>query len=159
MKKKLKEFYHKIVCEQADPKYIARGWAIGMFWGCICPFGMQLLFSIPSSFLLRGSKIGATVGTFITNHFTIFLIYPLQCYIGSILLGDNLTYATIKAAMNDVIKMQSYESLIKTGSELVTAFFVGGAIFAAIMTPLTYFGVKHMVESYRRKKSAVKQAQ
>lgn len=80
VREKLNAFYNRIVGEQATPEYIARGWAIGMFWGCICPFGLQLIFSIPTSFLLKGSKIGATVGTFITNHFTVFLIYPLQTY-------------------------------------------------------------------------------
>ena len=112
-KEKLKNFYNKIVGEQASAEYIARGWAIGMFWGCICPFGFQLLCSIPSSFLLKGSKIGATLGTFITNHFSIFVIYPLQCYVGCLLIGRPVGYADIK-----------------------------------------YFGVKHMVNSYRRRHQA-----
>ena len=64
--------YHKMVREKASPEYIARGWAIGMFYGCLAPFGTQLLLSIPTSFLLKGSKIGATFGTLLTNHFTVF---------------------------------------------------------------------------------------
>ena len=59
--------YSKIVREKASPEYIARGWAIGMFYGCFAPMGTQLLLSIPTAFLLRGSKIGATLGTFLTN--------------------------------------------------------------------------------------------
>ena len=78
LKKKLQKMwlkmYIKIVREKATPEYIARGWAIGMFYGCLIPFGFQLICSIPTAFLLKGSKIGATVGTFITNHFTIFVI-------------------------------------------------------------------------------------
>ena len=132
---KLKALYNKIVREQASPEYIARGWAIGMFWGCICPFGLQLLFSIPTSFILKGSKIGATIGTLITNHFTIFLIYPVQCYVGCLITGRPL----------------SYEALMNTGFDLIVGFLVGGALFAAIMTPLTYFGVKRMVINFRRK--------
>ena len=148
---KLKLLYNKIVREQASPEYIARGWAIGMFWGCICPFGLQLLFSIPTSFILKGSKIGATIGTLITNHFTIFLIYPVQCYVGCLITGRPLSYAAIKKAMVDVINTQSYEALMNTGFDLIVGFLVGGALFAAIMTPLTYFGVKRMVINFRRK--------
>ena len=139
-KEKLKNFYNKIVGEQASAEYIARGWAIGMFWGCI--------------FLLKGSKIGATLGTFITNHFSIFVIYPLQCYVGCLLIGRPVGYADIKSAMGKVISEQSYEALMGTGVDLAIGFFVGGALLAAIMTPITYFGVKHMVNSYRRRHQA-----
>ena len=155
IREKFRELYNKIVGEQATPEYIARGWAIGMFWGCICPFGFQLLFSIPTSFLLKGSKIGATLGTLITNHFTIFLIYPLQCYVGCLLMGKKISYAAIKTAMSDVITAQSYHALMKTGADLVMGFVVGGTLFAAIMTPLTYFAVKGMVVSYRRKRGQI----
>lgn len=155
IREKFRELNNKIVGEQATPEYIARGWAIGMFWGCICPFGFQLLFSIPTSFLLKGSKIGATLGTLITNHFTIFLIYPLQCYVGCLLMGKKISYAAIKTAMSDVITAQSYDALMKTGADLVMGFVVGGTLFAAIMTPLTYFAVKGMVVSYRRKRGQI----
>ena len=66
----------RILREKAPPAFIARGWAIGMFYGCTIPFGFQLILSIPTAVILKGSKVGATVGTFITNHFTIFVIYP-----------------------------------------------------------------------------------
>ena len=68
----------KILREQATPEFIAKGWAIGMFYGCAIPFGFQLILSIPTAIVLKGSKIGATVGTFVTNHFSIFIIYPFS---------------------------------------------------------------------------------
>ena len=57
----------KILGEKASPEFIARGWAIGMFYGCAIPFGFQLILSIPTAILLKGSKIGATVATFVTR--------------------------------------------------------------------------------------------
>lgn len=152
IKKNLQKLYDKIVSEKASPEYIARGWSIGMFWGCLIPFGFQLAFSIPTSFLLKGSKIGASVGTLITNHFTIFLIYPIQCYAGSRILGNPLSYSDIKSAMANVIHEESYEALLAAGTDLIAAFFVGGAIFSLIMTPATYFAVKNIVVRYRQKK-------
>ena len=86
-KRKMLQLYAKIVREKASPEYIARGWAIGMFYGCLIPFGFQLLCSIPTAFILKGSKIGATIGTLITNHFSVFIIYPVQCYVGLLLMG------------------------------------------------------------------------
>lgn len=152
-KRKLIWLYGKIVREKATADYIARGWAIGMFYGCLIPFGLQLICSIPTALLFKGSKVGAVVGTFITNHFTIFIIYPVQCYVGNRLIGGNISYQEIKSAMDGVLKHQSYEALLGLGGELVTAFFVGGALLTLVMTPLTYWGVKKLIESHRNRKN------
>ena len=152
IKRKSFWLYAKIVKEKASPEYIARGWAIGMFYGCLIPFGLQLVLSIPTSFILKGSKIGATLGTLITNHFTIFIIYPVQCYVGSKLTGGNITFPKVEEAMSGIIREQSWKSLMDLGSELVLSFFIGGALLTLIMTPITYFFVKKLVCSYREKK-------
>ncbi|MBR7139710.1 MAG: DUF2062 domain-containing protein [Lentisphaeria bacterium] len=144
--------YMKMVREKASPEYIARGWAIGMFYGCLIPFGFQLICSIPTSILLKGSKIGASVGTFFTNHFSILIIYPLQCWVGNKLMGGGLTWTETCNIMSDVLHKQNYTSLLALGWDLVIAFFIGGALLTAIMTPLTYIFVKKAVIVFRRKK-------
>ena len=126
--------YSKILKEKAPAEYIARGWAIGMFYGCLIPFG---------------SKIGATLGTLLTNHFTIFILYPAQCYVGSLILRSHLSYTKIEEAMSDVLKHQDWKTLFSLGGDLIAAFFLGAAILTAVMTPLTYFGVLHLVRRYR----------
>ena len=151
-RKSLLRLYARIVREKADANYIARGWAIGMFCGCFIPFGLQLIISIPAAFILRGSKIGATLGTLLTNHVTIFFIYPLQCYVGDRLLGGRLSWEQIKEVMASVLEKQSFESLFELGWHLTLAFFIGGAILTAIMTPLTYIGVKKLVIQRRERR-------
>lgn len=150
IKEKCFQLYNSIVHEQATPEFIARGWAIGMFCGSFLPFGIQMLFSIPAAFLLRGSKVGATLGTFITNHFTIFVIYPLQCYAGALITGRNLSYETIKTAMTEVVQKQNFETLFGLGVDITIAFFTGGFLLAAVMTPITYFAIKRVVNKYRK---------
>ena len=144
----------KILREQATPEFIARGWAIGMFYGCAIPFGFQLMLSIPTAIVLKGSKIGATVGTFVTNHFSIFIIYPVQCWLGNRLLGGDLSYGAISHALRGLVKEQSWDALARIGEELVAAFFTGGLLFALVLTPLTYFGVRALVRTHRAKKAA-----
>ena len=150
------KIYIKMVSEKATPEYIARGWATGMFYGCMIPFGFQLILSIPTSFLIKGSKIGATLGTLITNHFTIFIIYPIQCYIGNKIIGGSLNYCDIKQAMSDVIRNQDYSTLFGMSVDLIISFFVGGALITAVMTPLTYILVKKLV-SIRQERKKIKQ--
>ena len=154
LKRKYLMLCAKMVREKASPEFIARGWAIGMFYGCAIPFGFQLVLSIPTAFLLKGSKIGATVGTLITNHFSIFVIYPVQCIVGNRLIGGDLSYAAVNDAMGDLINEQSYRALLALGWELAASFFVGGALLALVMTPLTYYGVKALVVRRRARKEA-----
>lgn len=139
----------KILREKASPEFIARGWAIGMFYGCVIPFGFQLALSIPTAILLRSSKIGAAFGTLLTNHFTIWFIYPAQCWVGNRLFGGDLTFAGIENAMKDVLQEQSWESLWQLGHDLVVAFFVGGFVLAGVCVPLTYCGVLRYVRGRR----------
>ena len=145
-------YYDKAIREQGTPEYIARGWAIGVFIGFAVPFGLQLLVSIPLSFLLKGSKLGATVGTLATNHFTIFIIYPFQCWLGSYLIGNPLSFSEISAGLEEVIKNQDYETLFLLGKELVASFFIGGFLLAFISTPICYYLVKNLVIRYRAAK-------
>lgn len=161
VRRKALRLYLRIVHEKATPEYIARGWAIGMFYGCLIPFGLQLALSIPTAFLLKGSKVGATLGTLITNHFTIFIIYPAQCFIGGRLLGYSHAYADIERALASVVREQSFEALMAIGGELIAAFFLGGILLTALATPLTYFGVLVMVRRHRvhiARKKAIRKA-
>lgn len=152
-KKKSRKFYLKIVREKASPEYIARGWSIGMFFGCLIPIGGQLICSVPAAFLLKGSKIGAVLGTFITNQITVFFIYPVQCYAGAKLIGLDLSYGDIKDKLKDIVHASGFTEFVDAtkslAGDLTLAFFVGGAIMAAVLTPITYVVVKKMVVGYR----------
>ena len=152
-KKKWRKFYLKIVREKASPEYIARGWSIGMFFGCLIPIGGQLVCSIPTAFLLKGSKIGAVLGTFITNQVTVFFIYPVQCYAGARLIGLDLSYGDVKEKLKDIVDASSFSEFVDAtkslAGDLTVAFFVGGAIMAIVLTPITYVVVKRMVIGYR----------
>ena len=137
--------------EKRPPSFVARGWAIGMFYGCTIPFGFQLILSIPTAIILKGSKVGATVGTFITNHFTIFFIYPAQCWAGNKVLElfgrDVISVDRIVADLNRVGSLSPLSG--ELGGGVMASFFIGGALLALVCTPLTYWGVLRSVEQRR----------
>ena len=152
-----KLLYYKIVREKASPEYIARGWAIGMFYGCFIPFGVQLVCSIPTAYFLKGSKIGASVGTLITNPVTILFIYPVQCWVGGKLIGRSLSYEKVEASMMQVINhkgpwYEGYRALAEEGLDIILSFFAGGALLTLIMVPITYFFVLYIIRRYREMK-------
>ena len=150
LKAKLSELYDKIVKERKSAEFIARGWALGVFVGSVIPFGIQIYIALPLSFLLKGSKIGALTGTLISNPLTILFLYPAQCWMGSRLLGKDISWDAISEALKGVLTQQDWSSLSQLSGHLVTSFFAGGLMLAAVATPLTYFFVLHLVRNYRR---------
>ena len=133
-----------IVREKLSPEAIAAGWALGMFIGCSIPFGFQLIVSIPLAIRFRISKVGATLGTFITNPLTIIFIYPAQTFaVDWLLFGGNLTFSRLE-------NMEwSFASIMSLGWQAMASFLIGGLILALILTPPTYFAILRLVRSYR----------
>ena len=150
LKAKLSALYEKIVKERKSAEFIARGWALGVFVGSVIPFGIQIYIALPLSFLLKGSKIGALTGTLISNPLTILFLYPAQCWAGSRLLGKDISWDAISEALKGVLTHQDWSSLSQLSGHLVTSFFAGGLLLAAVCTPLAYFFVLHLVRNYRR---------
>ena len=141
---RMRRMKRKIVREKMRPEAIAGGWALGMFIGCAIPFGFQLIVSIPLAMRLKVSKIGATLGTFITNPITIIFIYPAQTFaVNHLLFGGSITFSRLRHLE------WTFDAVASLGWEVMASFFIGGIILAAILTPPTYFIVKRMVQSYR----------
>ena len=141
-----------MVREPLPPEDIAAGWALGMFIGCAIPFGLQLIISIPLAMMMRVSKVGATVATFITNPATIFIIYPLQTFlVNRLLFGGSLTLTKLMETE------WTWSAVCKLGAEVMASFFLGGFFLAIILTPITYVLVKRVVIRFRARKNKISQ--
>ena len=142
----------KMVHDPLPPEDIAAGWALGVFVGCAVPFGLQLIISIPLAMMMRVSKIGATLGTFITNPVSIFFIYPAQTFVvNKLLFGGSLTYS--KLANTE----WTWAAVRRLGAEVMASFFLGGFLLAIVLTPIASFAVKRVVgrsRAWRAKRKA-----
>lgn len=146
---RLKRLLVRALRGKHPPEYIARGWALGTCVGFAVPFGMQLYISVPLSFLFKASKLGATLGTLVTNPFTILFIYPAQCWLGMRILGRDMEYAGIASELGRVIDMQDWASLLHLSKTLIVSFFVGGIVLAAVATPIVYYFTLYAARRYR----------
>ena len=142
----------KMVRDPLPPEDVAAGWALGMFIGCSVPFGLQLIVSVPLAMMMRVSKIGATLGTFITNPLTIWIIYPAQTMAMGWLLGRDFSWDYILKAMRGVAKNSDWKTLLSLSGDVVVCFLLGGLALAIILTPITYFAVRTMVRSHRSRR-------
>ena len=136
----------KMVKDPLPPEDVAAGWALGMFIGCAIPFGFQLVISIPLAMMMRVSKIGATVGTLITNPVTIFIIYPAQTWaVNRLIFQGSLSFSRL-------MDMEwTWETVRRLGVDAMLSFFIGGIALALVLSPVTYFAVKRIIIRYRSK--------
>ena len=133
----------QMVKDPLPPEDVAAGWALGMFIGCSVPFGLQLIVSVPLAIMMRVSKIGATIGTLITNPLTIFFIYPAQTWVMyNILFGSR--------EMGELPTEWTRESVMALSGPVIISFFLGGLALALVLSPITYFLVKRIVIKYRK---------
>ncbi len=142
LKEYIGELKRKMIKDPLPPEDVAGGWALGMFVGCAVPFGLQLLVSIPLALMMRVSKVGATLGTLITNPVTIFFIYPAQTWVMyNILFGDR--------ELGELPSEWTWSAVKALGTDVLASFLLGGLVLALILSPMTYFAVKHMVLKHR----------
>lgn len=116
---------------RGHPEVIARGLAVGVFSGCFPFFGLQSLMGIVLAALVRGSKIAAIAGTWISNPLTYVPILFLNFKVGQWLLGVETSF-TLK-------NRDSLSSFLELGPELVITLLVGCAVVGAIAGIISYF--------------------
>lgn len=142
------EIKQKILRDPLPPSAVAGGWALGMFVGCSIPFGFQLVVSVPLAILFRLSKIGATVGTLITNPVTIFIIYPVQTWaVDALLFDGSLSISRLRAMT------WTWDAVRQLGTEAIISFFLGGLILALVLSPITYWLVLRFVVAHRARRA------
>jgi len=139
---------------------IARGAAIGGFFGLLLPIG-QIPTAAVVAILLRANLPMAAVGTFVTNPFTFAPIYFFAYKIGLLLMGseDTLQTAPIELAANpgehigwftrDWFEFW-YQRIVIMGKPL----FVGLLTVSILFSALSYFAIHwfwrmHTVNAWR----------
>ena len=146
----LRSYWHvlkaKMVKDPLPPEDVAAGWALGMFIGCSVPFGLQLIVSIPLALMMRVSKVGATLGTLITNPVTIFIIYPAQTWVvNRLVFGGSLSVQRLLETE------WTWAAVRHLGAEAMVSFFLGGLALGMILSPTTYFVIRRIVLRHRSK--------
>ncbi len=151
-RKSITYYYLKLVNQSGSPDYIARGVAVGLFIAFFIPFGVQMVVAYPLAVAVRAAKIPAVALTWISNNFTVPVIYPVQCFIGGYIIGQPLHYGYVKNAFLKVIEEMSYKALFDLGADLTIAFFAGGLLFGLLSGISGYFVALGLVKRYRREK-------
>ncbi|MEI8206506.1 MAG: DUF2062 domain-containing protein [Kiritimatiellales bacterium] len=134
------------------PESVGRGVAVGLFSAFIIPAGHMLL-AFPLAMLVRGARVSAVLSTWIINPLTLSVAYPVQCYLGSFVIGKPLSYALIKKLVLDAIQTPSMETAGALSRELIASFFAGGLVLGAAAAVIGYFFTTEMARRYQTRRS------
>jgi len=125
-RKKLKTLFKKAFLTNDSPEKLARGFAIGVFWGVLPTFGFAALFSIPMAVVLKANRLTAFLGTFISNPLTTPFFMLWGTYLGNFILRSSpITFSW---------KILNVEELLKISKSL----FIGTLILASAISLLSY---------------------
>ena len=138
-----------IIRSKDTPHHIALGVAIGLFCGVAIPLG-QMLLAILLAFIFKANKIFAVAATFISNPYTSPIIYPIFCYIGSKIIGIDLSIAEINKFVTDLIWSFNWSNLCNMGVDLLICYLIGGTLVGIVLGIVGYF-VTYRVAMVHRK--------
>lgn len=141
----LRYYYHRLVRLRSTPQAIARGLAIGIFFGCLPMFGLQIILSLAAATLLRGYRIAAAAATWISNPFTYFPLYAFGFQMGRALLGyGHLTFP------EDGIPSLNHLSAL--GGDFLAALFFGCIIMGTVLSFCSYWGALYLIQRARQRR-------
>jgi uncharacterized protein (DUF2062 family) len=147
MKLKLKQRYKKCLIwfiklfrQESSAECIARGAALGLLAALLIPIGLHTVTILLLGFMFRCNKITAMGVTFaLSNEITIPIIYPLQCLMGSYILGDPLTLLEAKNMLTGLFDGVTMAELLVFWNEIAIPYLIGGAILSIIAMPPGYY--------------------
>lgn len=145
--RQLRYFYHRFVRLRSSPEAMARGLAAGVFAGCFPMFGLQTIIGVTLAALVRGSKILAAGGTWVSNPFTYVPIFAFNFQVGERLLGQ--TDVSL-----DLSGVESWQSLMALGADLVGTLFLGCFVVGVIAAICSYFFGHGLVLYLRRRQQS-----
>jgi uncharacterized protein len=144
---KLKQLVNKnidhVKNNQVDPHYIALGMGIGIFVSATPFFPFHTSIAVILAVLLKGSKIAAAIGVWLSNPITMPAFYFSSYKAGKFLIGHTETIS---------MDCLTFTKLLDLGLDVTWAMIVGGTIIGIILGIASYFTTWHLVLKYRKKK-------
>ncbi|MDY6940682.1 MAG: DUF2062 domain-containing protein [Cyanobacteriota bacterium] len=138
-------YYWRLIRTNASPEYLARGFAAGTFAGFFPFFGLQTVLGVLLAVPLRGHKLTAALGTWVSNPLTYIPLFWFNFRVGVWLLGAQMSFTTES--------MQSLEALLELKGEFVASFFIGCFVCGLIGSLCCYVIALTSIRSWRNRRA------
>ncbi|MGL5081801.1 MAG: DUF2062 domain-containing protein [Microcoleaceae cyanobacterium] len=136
---------------QGNPDYLARGLAVGVFAGWFPFFGLQIAFGVTLAIIVRGDKLLAAAGTWVSNPLTSIPIYFLSYRFGQWLLGSQETQLAFD-------RLQSPQDFLELGIGFVGTLLMGCFVLGVLGAIASYFISLRLIRQWHRRQILLQQS-
>jgi uncharacterized protein len=136
LKKKLWLWADNLRQLPGDPRYIARGTAVGIFVSLTPTFPLHTVIAVPLAMVLRGSKRAAAISVWFSNPLTLPVCYIAEYQVGKFLLDASPAFEG---------SYQDFTDMVQVGIDVTVRLFAGGLVLGGIGAVVAYFVTKKLV--------------
>lgn len=124
------------------PEALARGLAVGFFFGVSFFWGLQILLAVLASYLVRGNKVVAATMTAVSNPLTTLPLYSFCYFVGHLILGGNDKHP-------DFALVHSLEGFLSLGPRFLVTMLVGTTLTGLLGAVAIYFSSERLFAMLR----------
>jgi hypothetical protein len=118
---------------QGEPRYVAKGFALGSFIGMMPIPGFQMIVSLAIASIVKVHKTAAVIGVFNTNIATGVFVFAFNYWLGTKLLGISPNFV-----FPDTVDMSFFNTILSAGSDVFFSMVVGGLVTGIISWLISY---------------------
>ena len=155
--RQLKYYYLRFIRLRGEPHELALGMALGIFSGMMPILPFQTALAVALAMLLRGSKITAALGTWVSNPLNWYFLYYYSYILGAHILGlpeKNDVFSSIMIAIRSGDgSMVVLRETLGAGGMFASAFLLGGLVMglvAALPSYLLFLFLFKRIRMWRR---------
>ncbi|HYD43440.1 MAG TPA: DUF2062 domain-containing protein [Anaeromyxobacter sp.] len=139
----MRPWLRRLLRVRDTPEALARGLAVGFFFGVSVFWGLQMALAMLVSWLVRGNKVVAVAATAVSNPLTTIPLYGFSWLVGRLVLGD-------EGALPDLAAIRGPAELMELGPRFLATMLVGTTIVGLVGGAAFYFGAPRFMAALRR---------
>lgn len=140
----IKYYKWRLLRLREDPHAIARGFAVGVFAGCLPLLGLQFLISLLLSFLVRGNNFTALLGTWISNPFTYIPLFLFNFQVGKLILGFSVDNQGLE------FDWQSWDNFAEMGTDIAVTLLFGSVVVGFTFSAIAYHLILRLLAHWKK---------
>jgi len=139
----MRRWIGKLLQVRDTPEALARGLAVGFFFGVSFFWGMQIVLAVFISYLLGGNKVMAAAMTAVSNPLTSLPLYSLCYVVGHFVMGGSGTHP-------DFSRIHSLEGFFALGPHFFLTMLIGTTLVGLVGALAVYVCSQRLLEALRR---------
>lgn len=135
--------YLRLMRQPASAHSLAVGLAAGVFAGLLPIIPFQMAVAVALALPVRGSKVAAALGTWISNPLNVIPLYALMYWVGGLFVTTDAAFDPVRLAMRDMLTM---------GADFFLVMCLGGVVMGIPASCITYVLAFRGVNAYRHRR-------